>query len=283
MLTGIARAKINLYLHVTGKRSDGYHLLDSLVVFADYGDTLTVELDSKLSLEISGPFSTGLPLINDNLVLKAARLLQENAAVEKGAKIKLVKNLPVAAGIGGGSSDAALALQLLNKLWGAKLSEKQLAELGLSLGADVPVCLYGKPTIMCGIGEQLSAVSDIPAFYIILVNCNIEVSTADVFRQLEMRSAAAPSFALKDGKSADFFFALRGMNNDLQASASRIAPVIKSVIAEIAGQKGCQVARMSGSGATVFGLFETAESVRKAAESIQSRHPDWWVRATTAI
>ncbi|MAZ02922.1 MAG: 4-(cytidine 5'-diphospho)-2-C-methyl-D-erythritol kinase [Sneathiella sp.] len=280
MLTGVARAKINLYLHVTGRRSDGYHLLDSLVVFADYGDKLTVESDSSLSLEISGPFSAGIPATDDNLILKAARLLQENTAEKKGAKIRVVKNLPIAAGIGGGSADAALALQLLDKLWETGLFDRQLADLGLSLGADVPVCLYGKPTIMTGVGEQLSSGLIIPKIHIILVNCNISVSTADVFRHLEISNAPKSGLNVKEGNEADLISALQRTGNDLQAPAFQIAPQIESVIDEIAGETGCQLARMSGSGATVFGLFETAKAARNAAESIQSRHPDWWVRAT---
>ncbi|WP_340150828.1 4-(cytidine 5'-diphospho)-2-C-methyl-D-erythritol kinase [uncultured Sneathiella sp.] len=280
MLTGIARAKINLYLHVTGKRPDGYHLLDSLVVFADYGDELTVESDSSLSLEISGPFSAGIRAMDDNLILKAARLLQEKAVVKKGAKIKLVKNLPVAAGIGGGSADASLALQLLNELWGTGYSDRQLAELGLSLGADVPVCLYGKPTIMAGVGELLSAGLKIPKIHIILVNCNILVSTADVFRRLEISDTPKVGLGIEGCTEVDIISALRTAGNDLQAPAFQIAPQIESVIDEIAGETECQLARMSGSGATVFGLFETSEGARKAVQNIQSRHPDWWVLAT---
>lgn len=281
MLTGIARAKINLYLHVTGRRPDGYHLLDSLVVFTDFGDELTVEHDDDLSLEICGPFSSNIAPANENLVLKAARLLQSNLAGKPGARIKLAKNLPVAAGIGGGSADAALTLHLLNELWGLRISLRQLAELGLSLGADVPVCLHGKPTVMSGIGDQLSDIISIPKIYIILVNLKIQVSTGDVFRRLHIRETAASGFAIEDDNVPDFFSALRGTRNDLQAPAVEIVPEIEAVITEIAGQKGCQIARISGSGATAFGLFENPVSAQNAAENIQLRRPDWWVQATT--
>ncbi|MZR29193.1 4-(cytidine 5'-diphospho)-2-C-methyl-D-erythritol kinase [Sneathiella litorea] len=278
MITAIARAKINLFLHVTGKQPDGYHLLESLVVFPDGGDEITVSKSKDLSLEVIGPFSHAIGSTDENLILKAAQLLKSESGTDQGAHITLVKNLPVAAGIGGGSSDAAITLKTLNGLWGIDFSDDKLSQLGLTLGADVPACLYGKPAIMSGIGEQLAKIDHFPEFDILLVNSGLMVSTRDVFSRLEISRQPSSDFCFEDMTRNELFSALATMRNDLEEPACQIAPVVKSTLSAIRGQKECRLARMSGSGATCFGLFETERAAQMAKNAIQSHHPDWWVQ-----
>ncbi len=279
MITATARAKVNLCLHVTGKRPDGYHLLESLVVFAECGDDISVECDKELSLEISGPFADGTGLTDDNLVLKAAHLLRTESGANLGAKIRLVKNLPVAAGLGGGSADAAEALKLLNRLWKTGFSARKLADMGLSLGADVPVCLLGRPVLMSGIGEHLREIPTFPKLYILLVNIGVTVSTAEVFRRLELRARGDMPPIDRFMTAEDVLDFLENTRNDLETPARDLAPDIAMALSVIGAQDGCRLVRMSGSGATCFGLFETEDKAAIAASAIQSHYPDWWVRA----
>ena len=281
MISTTARAKVNLYLHVTGKRPDGYHLLESLVVFPNGGDKITVVRDRDLRLDITGPFSKTIGNTDENLILKAAHLLREEGGVDQGARITLVKNLPVSAGIGGGSADAAASLKLLNQLWKIGFSDFELSDLGLRLGADVPVCLLGKSAIMSGIGEQLEEVGKIPKIVIILVNSGIVMSTFDVFRRLEIQEKTSSQVWTSGASAPEFCEALAAAGNDLQAPAIEMAPEIETVLSEIEGQEGCRLARMSGSGATCFGIFETELAAQRAAQGIQSHHFDWWVQAMT--
>ncbi|WP_334128094.1 4-(cytidine 5'-diphospho)-2-C-methyl-D-erythritol kinase [Sneathiella sp.] len=280
MIDALAPAKINLFLHVTGKRADGYHLLESLVAFAAYGDRISVAPADNLTLEMSGPFASETDTGPDNLVWKAAEQLRRAAGVRHGAHIHLVKNLPVASGIGGGSSDAATTLKLLNRAWNLKLAPERLAEIGLSVGADVPVCLLGKPAMMRGIGEQLEEIPGFELNHIILVNCNIKVSTAEVFRRLP-RIEARPAVRSSDmAGGVDLAAFLGATRNDLERPAMEIEPMIADAIAAVSALAGCRLARMSGSGATVFGLFATAGAARDAAVTLTARHPGWWTRAT---
>ncbi|MCF8467673.1 MAG: 4-(cytidine 5'-diphospho)-2-C-methyl-D-erythritol kinase [Sneathiella sp.] len=280
MLKAIARPKVNLFLHVTGRRADGYHLLDSLVAFPDGGDEISVTPHRELTLKVVGPFSGMIGASDDNLILKAARLLQKYGATVEGAEINLEKNLPVAAGIGGGSADAAVMLQLLNGLWRLDFSPAQLAEIGSEIGADVPSCLLAKPALMSGIGEKLQEIRKFPKIHILLVNSGIMVSTGDVFKRLSIGNIATSAFDLRVESAKDLVQELRECRNDLQGPALELAPEIGDVLSAIEGQEGCQLARMSGSGGTCFGLFETAAAAEAAAQYIQTGHPDWWVLPT---
>lgn len=247
-----ARAKVNLYLHVVGRRADGYHLLDSLAVFPGAADVLRAEPGQGLSLTLAGPFGAGLAGEADNLVLRAARALAEAAGVPANAALVLDKNLPIASGIGGGSADAAAALRLLCRLWGV---EADLAAIAAELGADVPVCVASESARMQGVGEVLAAAPTLPPFGMVLVNPGVAVSTPSVFR------ARAPGFREPAALPAAWATAaamvadLRRTGNDLEVSALALAPAIGDALAWLRGLDGCLLARMSGSGATCFGIF----------------------------
>ena len=259
-----APAKINLALHVTGRRADGYHLLDSLVVFADVGDRLRLE-DGPLSLSVTGPEAAGVPDGPENLVLSAAAL-----AGAKSGRLTLEKHLPAAAGIGGGSSDAAAALRLL-------ADPPPGPEALLSLGADVPVCLSAGPVRMTGIGEGLAPVPALPDCAIVLVNPRVPVATPHVFAGLTHRdSPALPPLPATWGSLEQLIDWLETTNNDLEAPAQMLAPVIGDVLTELRNATGCQFARMSGSGATCVGLFADIAAANAAAETICMAQPGWW-------
>lgn len=280
-----APSKINLFLHVGAKRADGYHDICSLAAFADVGDRLDGKRAGDLTLAISGRLAEGLSNGEDNLVVRAARALEAwgraNARKIDGAQLQLEKNVPLASGIGGGSSDAAATLTLLNKLWRLNASGADLEAIGATLGADVPVCLRGSATLMQGIGEKLTPWPSLPPLPIVLVNPGISVMTAHVFRALEARSGTdAP--ALIEFKSVGEIAAwMASRRNDLEAPARRIAPVIGEVLAEISATPGCLVARMSGSGATCFGIYETGGAASAAAAALSSHHPHWWIATST--
>jgi 4-diphosphocytidyl-2-C-methyl-D-erythritol kinase len=262
-----APAKVNLYLHVTGKRADGYHLLDSLAVFPEAGDVVRAAEAGALSLEISGPFGAVLRAEEDNLLLRAARLL----APGRGAALSLEKNLPVASGIGGGSADAAAALRVLSGLWGV---EADLAALALQLGADVPVCLASRPARMQGVGEVLAPAPVLPDFGMVLVNPGVAVPTPAVFRARQGGFSAAPALPAAWADVGAMAADLARCTNDLQAPAIGIAPVIGEVLAVLAGLPGAKLARMSGSGATCFAIFETPAAAQAAAALVDQ--PGWW-------
>lgn len=272
-LREFAPAKINLALHVTGQRADGYHLLDSLVVFAEVGDWVEVAASDSLSLRIAGPQAAVLPVTDDNLVLRAARAMGVTAA------ITLEKHLPIASGIGGGSADAAATLRALERLCGIALPN---AAQVLALGADVPACLAGRPMRMQGVGEVLSALPALPALSVVLVNPGVAVSTPAVFKALPCKNNAAMQAMPECRDAAEFSAWLAEQRNDLEAAAQGLAPVIGDVKAALAAQSGCLLARMSGSGATCFGLFAKAEAAEAARQAIAEQHPDWWC-ATGAI
>jgi 4-diphosphocytidyl-2-C-methyl-D-erythritol kinase len=273
-LTEAAPAKVNLYLHVTGRRADGYHLLDSLVVFAGIGDVLEAAPSDTLSLRVEGPFAAGLADELDNLVLRAARALAAEAGVPARARLVLHKNLPVASGIGGGSADAAAALRLLARLWDLRPDPSAMARLALALGADVPVCLTGRASRMSGIGEQLAAAPRLPDCGILLVNPGVAVATADVFRARSGPWSSPAPLPAAWSDTASVADHLRQLHNDLEQAAVALQPVIGNVLAVLAGLPGCRLARMSGSGATCFGLFDTPGIAVRAA--MQIRHPGWW-------
>lgn len=267
----LARAKINLSLHVTGQRSDGYHLLDSLVCFADFGDLLRVETARDLTLSVSGPFTGGIPAGPDNLVLKAAALFSQG----RGASIDLEKNLPPASGVGGGSSDAAAVLHLLADHWGQALPERSAL---LALGADVPVCVLGKPVRMRGVGEELIPVR-LPAFAAVLVNPGVAVSTPEVFRNLVSKENAPLDPLPETDDPGLWIDYLSRQRNDLEAPACSLAPEVSEVLSALMACEEARLARMSGSGATCFGLFDDMAAAKEVAARIALDHPGWWVKA----
>lgn len=268
MLRVFAPAKVNLYLHVTGKRADGYHLLDSLAVFPAVGDVVEVDAADTLSLQLAGRFGSALAAEPDNLLLKAARALDP----ERGAALRLEKNLPVASGIGGGSADAAAALRGLSALWGIKRPD--LPALALALGADVPVCLRCLPTRMQGIGEILAPSPRLPNFGMVLVNPGVAVPTPAVFKARQGGFTPPPRLPALWADSASMAADLARCTNDLQAASIALQPVIGEVLAMLAALPGALLARMSGSGATCFALFPTPDMAAHAAKLIQQK--DWW-------
>lgn len=269
----LAPAKINLTLHVTGQRADGYHLLDSLVVFTEVGDHVSARKLQGLSLSITGREGAGLGAGADNLVLRAARLMGASDLA-----LTLDKILPLSSGIGGGSSDAAAALRLIARMEGAGLPEMRAV---LGLGADVPVCLDPRPCRMQGIGEAITPLSSLPPFWMVLVNPRLEVPTPQVFRALTQRDNAPMQAALPQWQDAEALFEfLAKQRNDLQAPACQIAPQIGEVLRALGAAQGCALARMSGSGATCFGLFAARAEAQRAAQVLQAAHPEWWVVAT---
>lgn len=271
----LAPAKVNLTLHLCGRRPDGHHLLDSLVAFPEIGDRLSVRPAAALSLDVTGRFADGLTAGPDNLVLRAARALAAHHGERRGAALRLVKNLPVASGIGGGSGDAAAALGLLSALWRVAVPEG----LALSLGADVPACRAAPRAMrMRGIGEELTPAPPLPRCWIVLANPGVALSTGAVFAAVRDRAPPAPP-AMPGAGFADFaaFAAwLVTQRNDLQAAATDICPVIGEVLAALAG---APVARMSGSGATCFALVADRSHADALAHDLRRVRPGWWVVA----
>ncbi|MCA0434513.1 MAG: 4-(cytidine 5'-diphospho)-2-C-methyl-D-erythritol kinase [Proteobacteria bacterium] len=268
-----ARAKINLALHVLGRRADGYHELDSAVAFADVGDVLHLEPAQATSLTIHGPFAAGLSADAGNLVLKAAAALVQCAPVGP-VRIVLEKNLPVASGIGGGSADAAAALRGLMRLNDIRLAPDQLVKLALSLGADVPVCLQQGFCRMTGIGETITPMDGLPARFIVLANPLAACSTQAVFAALGLRAGERFAEPLDPQQPASW-------RNDLQEPAVRALPVIADVLAALTQERGLSDIRMSGSGATCFGLAASRPVADAAAARLSAQNPQWWVRAAS--
>ena len=265
----LARAKINLALHVTDQRNDGYHLLDSAVAFADCGDVITVAPADSLSLILTGPYALALSS-TDNLVLTAARALHPG----RGAQITLEKNLPVASGIGGGSADAAATLLALSDLWAEALPPPDII---LKLGADLPICLQGQALRMQGIGEHITPLA-LPPLHAVLANPGCALATKDVFNALTHRQN--PSMTPLPCPD-DLLPWLAAQRNDLQPAAIHLEPQIAATLTALQSQPHCQLARMSGSGATCFALFPTADQAAAAATALKASHPHWWVQATT--
>jgi 4-diphosphocytidyl-2-C-methyl-D-erythritol kinase len=271
--TEFAPAKLNLALHVRRRRDDGYHDLDTLFAFASVGDRLSGRSADGLTLTASGPFGDALPLDDDNLVLRAARALDvATGGRERGAALHLEKNLPVASGIGGGSADAAAALRLLDRLWGTRLPIERLAEIARPLGADIPACVLGGVLRGSGKGDDLITVSggslrDMP---VLLVNPGVALATGPVFRAWD-RVDRGP---LPDG---DIWAVAAGGRNDLEAPAISVVPEIAMVLHALGSAPGVRIARMSGSGATCFALFDSPESRDAAAAILQMQHPAWWI------
>jgi 4-diphosphocytidyl-2-C-methyl-D-erythritol kinase len=276
VITQSAPAKINLFLHVGERRADGFHPLQSLAVFTDMGDVLEIEPADTLALAVDGPFAKGLDGEGDNLVLRAARALGSD-----GAKLVLTKNLPVASGIGGGSSDAAAALRGLRALWNDSRDDAALQAVAAALGSDIPVCLAATAAFMEGRGEILRGVEAMPRVPMLLVNPGVAVPTRDVFATLQTRSGA--EMALPRGHfrdTADLLRFLETTRNDLETPARALEPVIGDVLTALAALPGALLSRMSGSGATCFGIFADDDCCRRAADLLARAHPGWWIAPT---
>src|SRR5580692_5246635 len=288
MLTEEARAKVNLTLRVVGRRVDGYHDLESLVAFADCADRLSLVPGSSLDLRTIGPLAGACGETADNLVLKAARLLGERVPDLKVGSFTLDKVLPVAAGIGGGSADAAAALRLLAQLNGLALDDRRLLDVALQAGADVPVCLTSRACDMTGVGETLLPLS-LPILPCVLVNPRVPVATREVFAALGLRNGElrvgatdvmqATAWPEQGASVEEWVEVLAASSNDLEAPATRIQPAIGEVITALSATDGAWLARMSGSGATCFAIFENTAEAQRAAQKIQLDHPQWWVHA----
>jgi 4-diphosphocytidyl-2-C-methyl-D-erythritol kinase len=280
-----APAKVNLTLHVLGRRSDGWHELDSVVAFAGCCDALAFEPAETLSLIVDGPTAAAAGPSESNLVLRAARALAERVPRLALGRFRLLKVLPVAAGLGGGSSDAAAALRALAAANGLAPEDERLFAAAAAVGADVPVCLAPRARIMGGRGEKLGPPIGLSPFAAVLANPNVAVSTPAVFAALGLEAGAsidAPSAPrLEVGcDAARALEALEAGRNDLQASATRIAPAIGDALEALARLDGARLVRMSGSGATCFALFDDRHAAARAARALRAAHPDWWVRAT---
>ncbi|MFO1035492.1 MAG: 4-(cytidine 5'-diphospho)-2-C-methyl-D-erythritol kinase [Geminicoccaceae bacterium] len=273
-LRELARAKLNLDLLVLSRRADGYHELDSLVAFAELADELTFAPSDRLEREATGPFAGELPAPTDDLVLRAAELLRAETGVQAGAKIGIVKRLPIAAGIGGGSADAAATLRGLNRLWGLDLGHQDLARIGVRLGADLPVCIRSRATHMTGIGEVLAPLAEVPSYDLLLVNPRHQLPTGPVFKALRLPTAGGRKDEIGSMPLLDLLVRSR---NDLEAPAKAQLPKIDEVLAAIADLPGCRLARVSGSGATCFGLFGDGTSAAQAEGALAAAHPEWWV------
>ena len=284
------RAKVNLSLRVVGRRADGYHDLESVVAFADCADRLTLEPGGELKLATTGPLAAACGDTSDNLVFKVAKLLAEAVPNLKLGAFALDKVLPVAAGIGGGSADAAAALRLLASLNNLSLDDPRLQQVALATGADVPVCLFSRACDMTGVGEQLLPLA-LPSMPCVMVNPRVPVATKDVFKALGLRNGEllvgatdvleAPAWPEEGASIADWVEILETVPNDLEVPAMRIEPVIGDVLEALRYSAGVKLARMSGSGATCFAIFGAPNDAHAAAERIRRDHPGWWVHAGT--
>jgi len=289
-LTEDARAKVNLTLRVVGRRVDGYHDLESMVAFADCADRLSLTPGSQLNLRTTGPLAQDCGETADNLVFKAAELLGERVPDLKLGDFTLDKVLPVAAGIGGGSADAAAALRLLAQTNGLAIDDARLIEVAKLTGADVPVCLASRPCIMTGVGETLLPLS-LPKLPCVMVNPRVPVATRDVFNALGLRHGEllvgvadvlrATAWPEEGASVEDWVEVLAAGANDLEAPATRIQPVIGKVLSALSATNGAWLVRMSGSGATCFAIYENTPEAQRAAQKIQRDHPQWWVHAGT--
>jgi 4-diphosphocytidyl-2-C-methyl-D-erythritol kinase len=281
-----APAKVNLTLRILGRRADGYHDLESLVVFARLADQVALTPDDALGLDVDGPTAAAAGDVADNLVLRAARDLAGRTDRLRLGRFALTKRIPVAAGLGGGSSDAAAALRLIMRVNGIAGGDRRVMEAARATGADVPVCLDPRPRVMRGIGDVLSAPLDLPELPAVLVNPGVPVPTKDVFGKLglakgEARGAASEIDPGRWAERTALIAYLKSQPNDLEVPAIAIQPVIAGVLEAIGRQGGCLLARMSGSGATCFGLFESDAAAERAGKALSSSQPAWWVAPTS--
>ena len=272
----LARAKVNLWLKIVGRRADGYHLLDSLVAFTDLSDSLEVDPSDGLSLALEGPEAAGIDGEADNLVLRAARLLADRAGVSPRAALSLTKHIPVAAGLGGGSADAAAALHALVDLWRVALPIEELFDLAAALGADVPMCLAGRPALVSGVGEVLRPAPPLPPCASLLVNPRRPLATPEVFAARRGPYSVVTPVPSMWPDLAGLVGALVERGNDLTEAAISLRPAIADVLAALGRTEGARYAAMSGSGATCFALYDDTAAARRAAAGLPDR---WWRHA----
>ena len=283
MIVEKAHAKINLYLHVTGRRPDGYHLLDSLFVFADAGDVVGLEAAETPLFSVTGPYGDSLSGEKNNSVLKAARLMCEALNEKQAFKLTLEKNLPVASGMGGGSADAAAAMRLIMRFFEKKPSEKTLNDIALAVGADVPACLWEKPVFVSGIGEKMTFAPAVPDFPVLLVNPNVAVPTPAVFKNRTGDFDAEDPMTADDFSPENFIGALKRRHNGLTAAAVAVCPQISDVLNALANAKGCLFSAMSGSGATCVALFDDVKTRDACFDGLSETYPKWWGQKASFI
>ena len=278
-----APAKINLALHVTGRRADGYHTIETLAVFTAFGDTVAVAAGDGAALEVEGPFAgalAGTPSA-DNLALRALAAFTAASGRATTARLQLTKRIPVAAGLGGGSADAAATLRLMERTGAAGVGAARLAAIAGALGADVPMCLMSKPLVARGTGETIAPVAAMPALAVVLVHPGVPVSTRDVFAARQGPfGGPLPALPARFGDAADVAAWLKSTRNDLSGPAARVAPQAAEAADLLATLDTCRFARMSGSGAAAFGIFATAADAELAAARIGKARPGWWTTAT---
>jgi 4-diphosphocytidyl-2-C-methyl-D-erythritol kinase len=279
----LAPAKINLFLHITGKRDDGYHLLQSVMVFVDVGDALEFSPHDSLFLDVEGPFAADMPPPHNNLIYKAAQLLAAEYNVPMRARITLKKRLPVASGIAGGSSDAATALRGLARLWGLPEEKDRLRRLGEKLGADVPACIARRAVWTEGIGERVTPLLDMPAMHFILVNPMVATPTPEVFRRYREKFSPLLQFSGRRKSMQEWIADLKLYRNDLTRAAMGVTPEIRAVLEALRATPNCHFARLSGSGATCFGVFDHAQASAAAMNKLKQEHPDWWISPANLI
>lgn len=279
----LARAKVNLYLHVHGRRADGYHLLDSLVVFPKFGDTVELLPAERPALTVQGPFAhllAGVPA-DKNLAWKAAQQLLHEADAEEHFEIRITKRIPPQAGLGGASADAAAVLHLINERLALHIAPEELQGLGLRLGADVPACIASAPLFFSGIGEMLEPAPQRPELSLVLLWPGEGLSTPAIFAALRQAPIAPPPPRPALGVAMEVK-TLRGQRNDLQPFAESLLPAVRDALDALEATRGCQLARMTGSGSACFGVFDTLNNARAAATEIAVRHPSWWSEAVSA-
>lgn len=274
-----APAKINLYLHVLGRRADGYHEIDSLFVFCDLGDWVDVRPADDLALEVDGPFAQDI--VGENIVLQAAAGLREVCKIRQGAAIRLNKLLPVAAGLGGGSSDAAASIRGLCELWNLDPGAHEVVALASRLGSDVPACLVAQPVIVGGTGSYVIARPALPVLSLVMINPGVAVATAEVYNRSGIVGQNAPLSMEPPVELPTLVPWLAARSNHLTEAARAIVPEIDEVLTFLELQSGCLLARLSGSGATCFGVFGDLAAASAAASESTYEHPEWWARAAT--
>jgi 4-diphosphocytidyl-2-C-methyl-D-erythritol kinase len=285
----LAGAKINLALHITGRRADGYHSLETLAVFADFGDMVRVEPsdDGRTNLLMDGPFAGELDrtcALSDNLAIRAFDVLKQAARRQRDEPVNLVlsKRIPIAAGLGGGSADAAAVLRLLDREWKLGLGPDLLAEIGVRLGADVPMCLASRPVVARGIGDKIEPVAGIPSLPLVLASPQVPIATRSVFAKLADASGTPlPPLPAKFGSVLDFIFWLRRTRNDLVVPARAVNKMAGAAATALSADPDCLFARMSGSGSVGFGIFLKLTAAERAAERLRAARPNWWIASAT--
>lgn len=281
--TMLAPAKLNLFLHITGKRDDGYHLLQSLMIFVDKGDSLSFAPYDGLFIDVEGPFAAELSSPHNNLVYRAAQALAQEYGMQPRGRVVLTKNLPVASGLAGGSSDAATALLGLARLWNLPQETSRLQKIARGLGADVPACLSRRPVWAEGIGEKMTYLQGMPDMHFVLLNPLMPTPTPEVFRLYKSRFSPPLQFSGRRKSMMEWIADLKLYRNDLSDAASQVCPLIPQALAALQATPNCHVARLSGSGATCFGIYDNAAAAMAAVNKLRQEHPRWWVSTANLL